>query len=566
MKIKEWEVSGYRSLRHGSVPCSDFNILIGKNNSGKSNVMDSLLDYSAFLRDDLDLSPWFTEHVSRKNDIDSIEFDVSFELGAEERSTLIEELASRDVFGETQAEEWLSSDNFSEIRHQVRITAGQIPQETFQTNIEDSMVDLARSSDPSLDTEVLVLENLPTITYTTRPYRLDLSFKNLMEDSLSQWQTLRGIRKPEGVMDILRTTSLDEAGEKLAQVLSTLSINSPDTFREIAENYQSIMEGVTRVEGHLLDDGEVTIEVYEEGFSEAFELDEISAGSQQILMLLTAIILSKENSDVLLVEEPELHLHPGAEQHIYDLLQDVSLSGTQVFVTTHSDTFVNESGTEDILSVSRNDENFTEIEIVGGPEIDDALSMLGYEKSDVYYSNAVVFVEGQSDKVVFEQFADTLGYSLNERGIRFVRLEGTNMYADAEPMLKIIRQLRMPFLFILDSDKENPEEKAESVASDLGVSPENVYVLKKPVIESYLVENPEPIRRAFNIEELEKVIGYIEKAGKRNHAEVLNRICKEELDQSLSKKAVNGIVARHTHRGEIPGELDRLLRQIRDMV
>ncbi|WP_339105931.1 AAA family ATPase [Haloterrigena salinisoli] len=565
MKIEEWKVSGYRSIHEERFSCSKFNVLIGKNNSGKSNVLDSILDYRDILNDDIDLSSWYSDRLIRNNNVDEIAFEATFGLSDESRSSLIEELTERDVFGESQAEDFRDSDTFSKIQHEIHLSEGGITEEVFRTNIKGSMEDLSREGNRTRENDVLVLENLPAVTYTSAKYRVDKSFLDTLQNSLSNWQTLRATRNPKGMMDLIRRNKIDEAGEKLAQVLGTLSMNSPETFQEISESYQSIMEGVSEVDVQLLEEGNVTVEVLGEGFTDSFVLDEISAGSQQILILLTAIIRAKENSEVLFVEEPEQHLHPGAEQHVYDLIEEISLSGTQVFVTTHSDVFVNETGTENIMSVYRNEENVTELETVEGTEIDSTLSMLGYEKSDFYQSSAVVFVEDQSDRVVFKQLADTLGYPLKERGIRLISLEGDNMFADAEPMLKIIRQLRMPYLFILDSDKMDPEEKTKSVASDLGVSPENVYVLKKPVIESYLIESAEPIARAFNIQDLEVVEEFLDGAGKRNHAKTLNRICKEELDQSMSKKAINGIVSRHMERGEIPGELDQLLRRVRDM-
>ena len=540
MHIDKWEFTGYRSIREECFPCSEFNILIGKNNSGKSNVLESMLDYRAIIREKLDLNSWYSEHITREEGVDKIRFDVTFRLSIEDRSSLIKDLQQRGIFGESQAEEYNSSNNFSRLQHSITISEGQLTRETFRTNIDGSMSNLAHRSKQRRDTKVLVLENLPTISHTSAKYRLDKSFLNLITSSLSDWQTLRGIRKPEGVLDLIRTTQIDDTGEKLAPVLGTLKMNSSNTFDEISKTYQSVMEGVTGLKARLLEDGNVTIKVIEKGFSDSFTLDEISAGSQQILILLTAIILAKDRSDIILVEEPEQHLHPEAEQRVYDLLEEISLNGTQVFVTTHSDMFINESGTEDIISVYRNRANTTELDIVEGPEIDDTLAMLGYEKSDVYHSNAVIFVEAQSDKVVFDQLAETLDYPLKERGIRFVRLQGDNMYADAEPMLKMIGQLRMPYMFILDSDDKEPEEKSKSVASDLGISPDHVYVLKRPVIESYLIDNPDPIVRAFNIDDESVVRESLEHAGTRNHAEVLDRICKEELDQSMSKKAIMG--------------------------
>jgi len=161
--------------------------------------------------------------------------------------------------------------------------------------------------------------------------------------------------------------------------------------------------------------------------------------------------------------------------------------------------------------------------------------------------------------------AEELDYSLKERGITFVRVEGDNLYSDAEPMLKVIDQLRIPYLFVLDSDGEDPGEKEKSVAADIGISPAEVYVLKKPTIESYLIEAPHAIKHTFGIEDQDQMAEYLEHVGKRNHSRVLNRIAKDMVGPSMSKQAINGMVARHVDHDEIPDELADLLEQIYEL-
>lgn len=560
MKIREWKIQGYKSIQDANFQPSDLNVLIGKNNSGKSNVLDSMIDYIDLFNDDLNKSDWYTDHLTRRTDQHEIVYDIVFEFSHQEHSELIDELANRDVLFGDQPQEFKDNGYLKKLRHKFHVTnRGKVSKDTFKTNVEGQMVDLSRGT--GFDREALVLDNLPATTYKSAKYRLDLSFRNRLENSLSTWRNVRSLRKPKGVLDFLRKREVGEAGEQLAQVLGTLKINDPEIFDEISDSYSSIMEGVTNVESRLVNDNEVTVEVFEDGYTDGFELEEISTGSKQILILTTAIYQAKYKSDVLLIEEPEQNLHPGAEQFVYDLLADLSGNGVQVFVTTHSDKFVDQSGLEDITSIYRNNENVTEFKRVEDTKVDETLSILGYEKSDVYYSNAVVFVEDQSDKVVLEQFAATLGYSLQEKGIQFVRVQGDNLFADAEPMLKVIHQLRLPYLFVLDSDDKDPEQKAQSVATKISVSPDTVYVLQEPNIEAYLVSNPEAIARAFNAD-VDTVETFLSEAGKRNFSNTLDRISKQLVRQSMSKKAINGMIARHTMKDEIAEELTNLLTRI----
>ena len=55
-----------------------------------------------------------------------------------------------------------------------------------------------------------------------------------------------------------------------------------------------------------------------------------------ILMCLTA-----EKSDILIFEQPELHLHPGLQQKLADFFLHMSKTGIQIIIETHSDHILN---------------------------------------------------------------------------------------------------------------------------------------------------------------------------------------------------------------------------------
>jgi len=51
--------------------------------------------------------------------------------------------------------------------------------------------------------------------------------------------------------------------------------------------------------------------------------------------------LSADKGDIILVENPEVHLHPAGQAHMGQFLADVSRAGIQVILETHSDHVLN---------------------------------------------------------------------------------------------------------------------------------------------------------------------------------------------------------------------------------
>jgi predicted ATPase len=66
----------------------------------------------------------------------------------------------------------------------------------------------------------------------------------------------------------------------------------------------------------------------------------VGFGLTQLLPILVAVLAANEG-DVLLIENPEVHLHPQAQQRIGNLLAQVAASGVQIIVESHSDHVLN---------------------------------------------------------------------------------------------------------------------------------------------------------------------------------------------------------------------------------
>jgi predicted ATPase len=119
-----------------------------------------------------------------------------------------------------------------------------------------------------------------------------------------------------------RSTTQGTLEEALDFWVKHLSIAHHVTTREAGPS------GVSWVVQHLPD-------------SKERPLNSVGVGVSQVLPILVAGLLAPEGA-VVMIEQPELHLHPRAQARIGDFLFGLSALGKQCLVETHSDSLVNQ--------------------------------------------------------------------------------------------------------------------------------------------------------------------------------------------------------------------------------
>jgi len=382
-------------------------------------------------------------------------------------------------------------------------------------------------------------------------------------NGITEWRHVSPFRKPSPRKEIREKYQLRSNSEDLASVLHTLSNNRPIAYERIEQKYVEIMEGVEGITTPIetsTGTAKTTVEVVE---SDArYNLSEISAGSKEILSLLTEIEIVGGEVPIFMIEEPETHLHPDAQRVLLDAIRDVSKeSSTQVLVTTHSDVFVNEVDPEGLIRAERTPSG-SEYRRIDPDEISAELSDLGYERSGLLQARAVVFVEGRSDKQVLTSFAETVGETLIDQGIHIIDLEGEgNMHADGQSLVKLLTEFDIPYLFILDSHGSDPVKKKnellDSVNAPRGnwnITPDDVFIWEGYGIESYLL-NAEAIASLLNTNEKE-VSRIINKSqADSSPAESLNRVFQKIADREYSKATDAQLIARNIPTNSIPEEV-----------
>ena len=87
------------------------------------------------------------------------------------------------------------------------------------------------------------------------------------------------------------------------------------------------------------------LKVRPEGAAHEVDLTSVGVGVSQALPVILVCLLSKAE-DLLILEQPELHLHPGLQQRMADFLLSFVRSERQILVETHSEHLVNRLRTQ----------------------------------------------------------------------------------------------------------------------------------------------------------------------------------------------------------------------------
>jgi predicted ATPase len=114
----------------------------------------------------------------------------------------------------------------------------------------------------------------------------------------------------------------------------------PTLFHQVRARMQEFFPGcdlrVSPVEGASA----VSLRLRSDSRADFQRPQNVGFGLTQLFPILVAV-LAAQPGDVVLVENPEVHLHPQAQQRIGSLLACVAANGVQVVVETHSDHVLN---------------------------------------------------------------------------------------------------------------------------------------------------------------------------------------------------------------------------------
>ena len=126
-----------------------------------------------------------------------------------------------------------------------------------------------------------------------------------------------------------------------------------------------ILELDVKLKGFSKD--EKTMPIFENSAGEEFDINDLSSGEKQLFLRTLSIKMLEPNNSIILIDEPELSLHPKWQQKIIEVYKKIG-KNNQIIVATHSPHILGSVSNENIFILYRNENG--KIEAKTGAELD----------------------------------------------------------------------------------------------------------------------------------------------------------------------------------------------------
>ncbi len=295
-----------------------------------------------------------------------------------------------------------------------------------------------------------------------------------MNESVREIQPIRESEKIVQYQYINSGTQLGNRGENLANFMDTMFTNERARYYEVEKYCKAIFPNIESVRPEKLPNERIRIVVTKKNLTHVISMGEEGRGLDQLLILIWSIATSKKGT-IWFLDEPEIHLHPGAEKLLYDFLQDEVEREKQIIVATHSMVFIHKSNEKEI-SILLNKDGSTELtsleDLISAGGEDQNLTnaqtrshvyeALGYDSTFAFEPTTVVVVEGKTDEKVFQIFSNIIDKPINLRSTKFIPVGDKRQAEQFTPILTYAASNKK-ILIILDNDKETPEQIKQKV-------------------------------------------------------------------------------------------------------
>ena len=303
MKIKNLHIKEFKGLRDISINFEkndeplDLVVLAGSNGSGKTRVLESILKY-------------FQDNLNYKQN--NIEVGIFYE---EKEKNCISNV--RDFFSELESFSYCEANNPLHEKHiEIKNKLDILPKIIYvPTEINFQKMDVASTT--------LVQE---------------YKFINVVNTNL-----IKDI--PSYIATKMISAMLKNKNEKVGDVQKKV-------FNEINEIFENLSIDV-KVEDISQDGRNITLFTNSSG--DEFDINELSSGEKQLFLRTLAIKMLNPENSIILIDEPELSLHPKWQQRIIDVYRKIG-KNNQIIIATHSPHILGSVRKENIMLLDKDDE------------------------------------------------------------------------------------------------------------------------------------------------------------------------------------------------------------------
>lgn len=337
MEIDKVRILGYKSFRDVSITFGQINLMIGGNGVGKSNLISyfkllnriinkNLRNYTS--KEGADNLLYFGRKVTQK-----IRSNIVFKNGSIRNAYEFELEPNND-------------DSFFFTSEQISVSGGgyypKVSVIPIINNSETSLCNFRKN-----DSNVYGGSKSTISSYVIKAFE-QFKVYHFHDTSESAKVKLKGSLDDNQV--------LKEDASNLAAFLYRLQEKNVGSFRQIEGLIKQVAPFFNgfNLKPSALNPDEIRLEWIEVGSDKYFNAHSLSDGTIRMICLAT-LFLQPNPPSTIIVDEPELGLHPFAIQLLASLVKSAS-EKSQVIISTQSVTLINQFTPEDVIVVDRQDQ------------------------------------------------------------------------------------------------------------------------------------------------------------------------------------------------------------------
>jgi predicted ATP-dependent endonuclease of OLD family len=474
MELISIAVKNYRSItKTEKIPLSNLTVLLGPNNEGKSNILNAMMLGSQILskrrlsrtssRRELRLSyesyrgvrkyDWgrdFPLNLQTDDEIGTTELTFEIKLSNEEISEFKKEVGS-NINGTLPVK--ISIDKAEHITFKV------LKRGKGNENLQRNQVKIAEFISKKMDFYYIPAVRPAGVIQDQIEYMISENLEELYHN-IEYLECIEKIKQ-------LQNPIFEKISSEVKQSLQ----NFLPQVKDVKIDIQSGTKMSPFIRSSLkIDDGTVT------------EIQYKGDGIQSLTAISLINQVANKNSHkniVLMIEEPEAHLHPNAIHQLNSILKNLSKS-QQVIISTHSPLLVDSENIKNNIIVTNNKAKIAK-------DISEIRDILGVKAPDNLRSaELVLFVEGESDcrivKKVLEYKSRHLKSAIASRKLLIHNIHGANKI---DYLLSLYKDLHLTKVFFF-ADNDNAVKRSidKLIAEKLIEENEYKYAIAKGLNES----------------------------------------------------------------------------------
>ncbi|PAR99227.1 ATP-dependent nuclease, partial [Vibrio cholerae] len=452
-KIDWIRVKNFRSCADVSLHLEKYSPLVGYNNAGKSNLLKAI---KWFLRptglSEKDFNDVASEVVVTAK-ISGISNELLDSIDENHKASISPYIESESMFVRLVQQ---SPGGSKTLRKLYVSKGGEGDEDTWRWRLNPGGLQEALHD---LFPEPIFIQSMDNATEDVSKFKTSSTIGKLLQMLSSRIENEQ--HELIDALDVIGRKLNFDGGERLA------ALNDFD--QRATQRVQDFFPGVS-IKVHiptpslskLFTDG--TIKVQEIGRDSA-DVDSLGHGAQRSIQMALIRLLAETQTEteagqttLLLIDEPELYLHPQAIELVREALKALSNNGYQIVFSTHSALMVEQEDVPYTSIVRKNDSQHTVISeriaeaiktVIEGNINQARILFEVYNMSQILFADRVLIAEGATELSVLPELFKACGRSFNANKTALVIADGC---AGIHKMGRILNRIGIPFKALVDLD------------------------------------------------------------------------------------------------------------------